>query len=218
MMSSRHLAFPALAAIAMLSLAAVASLPSEAAAAPSIPLPIALVRHLPLDTTVTVIGSVTVPSNAFDPGFAVQDLIDGIYVLDSGGADRHIGDRVAITGTLVDNFGLLSIQPTSITALGRGRIVAPRHRATGAVGEATEGRLLELEGDMVGDLIDDGVFGFKLNIDDGSGPIQLFLFPGSGISTAGLVAGASIHVVCFSNQFEDHFECDPRRVADFEVD
>ena len=63
---------------------------------------------------------------------------------------------------------------------------------------------------MVGDLFDDGPFGFKLNIDDGSGPTQIFLFPGSGISTAGLVDGVKIKVVCFSNQFDTTFECDPQ--------
>jgi hypothetical protein len=207
-----------------LSIAAIAAVWLTAAAAPTasasphLPVPIALARHLPLGTTVTVIGSVTVPTNAFDPGFAVQDLLDGIYVLDSGSAARNLGDRVEITGTLVDSFGLLSIQPTSVTGLGRGRNVAPHHRSTGAVGEATEGRLLQLEGAMVGDLIDDGPFGFKLNIDDGSGPIQIFLFPGSGITTAGLAPGVTIDVVCFSNQFDTTYECDPRRAADFTIE
>jgi hypothetical protein len=213
MMSIRHLSYSI---VALLALSVTAAMP--ASATPSIPLPIAVVRHAPIGSTVTVIGSVTVPTNAFDAGFAIQDLVDGIYVLDSGAANRHIGDRVAVTGTLVDNFGLLSIQPTSVTGLGRGRVVAPRHRSTGSVGEATEGRLLELDGDMVGDLIDDGPFGFKLNIDDGSGPIQIFLFPGSGISVTGLHDGVSIHVVCFSNQFDTTFECDPRQVSDFEVE
>jgi len=187
-------------------------------AAPRLPLPITLARHQPLNTTVTVVGSVTVQSGAFDAGFAIQDLLDGIYVLDAGGAARKIGDVVVVTGTLVDNFGLLAIQPASVRSLGHGLAIPARHRSTHAVGEATEGRLLELDGEMVGDLIDDGPFGFKLNIDDGSGPVQLFIYPGTGISTAGLVEGASIHVTCFSNQFETHYECDPRRPADLQID
>lgn len=180
--------------------------------------PIAAARHRPLGTTVTVRGTVTVPSNAFDPGFAVQQAHAGIYVLDSLGANRAIGDRVEITGTLVDSFGLLAIQPTAITALGQGDPIEPHARRTGKVGEATEGQLLALEGRMVGDLIDDGPFGFKLNIDDGSGPIQIFLFPGTGISTDGLHAGVTIDVVCFSNQFEAIFECDPPTADDFTVE
>jgi hypothetical protein len=179
---------------------------------------IAKARRHDLHTTVTVRGTVTVPTNAFDAGFAIQDGNAGIYVLDSAGAVRGIGTEVEVTGTLVDNFGLLAIQPVEVTSLGNGKRVKPHRQKTGSVGESTEGRLLELDGTMVGDLVDDGPFGFKLDIDDGSGPIQVFLFPGTGISTTGLVAGASIHVVCFSNQFEVFFECDPRRPADLQVE
>ena len=179
---------------------------------------IAKARRQALGSTVTVRGTVTVPTNAFDTGFAIQEGNAGIYVLDSAGTVRTLGSEVEVTGTLVDSFGLLAIQPSAVTALGNGKRVKPHKQRTGSVGEATEGRLLELDGTMVGDLVDDSPFGFKLDIDDGSGPIQIFLFPGTGISTAGLVDGASIHVVCFSNQFDVFFECDPRRPGDFQVD
>ncbi|HEY6178056.1 MAG TPA: hypothetical protein VIX73_26555 [Kofleriaceae bacterium] len=191
---------------------------ATASAAPGHPERIEAARHRPLGTTVTVRGTVTVPTDAFDPGFAVQQGNAGIYVLDSLGAPRAIGDDVEITGTLVDSFGLLAIQPTSATTLGQRAAVEPRHKKTGQVGEHTEGALLHLRGTMVGDLVDDSPFGFKLDIDDGSGPIQIFLFPGSGTSTAGLVAGAAIDTVCFSNQFEAIFECDPPTAADFTVE
>jgi hypothetical protein len=189
-----------------------------ASAAPHIPLPIAIARHLAVGSTVTVLGSVTVPSNAFDAGFAIQGALAGLYVLDSAGADRHIGDLVEVTGVLTDNFGLLSIQPTSVIALGHLPGLPAVPAKTGAVGEATEGRLLKLHGTMVGDLIDDGEFGNKINIDDGSGPIQIFLFPHVGVPLTGLVAGAKIRVSCFSNQFEEFFECDPPAAADFTLE
>jgi hypothetical protein len=179
---------------------------------------IAAARHRPLGSTVTVRGTVTVPTGAFDAGFAIQQGNAGIYVLDSLGATRAIGGEVEVTGTLVDSSGLLAIQPAAIAALDRRAPVEPRHRRTGQVGEHTEGELLALHGRMVGDLIDDSPFGFKLDIDDGSGPIQIFLFPGAGISTAGLTAGVEIHAACFSNQFEAIFECDPPTAADFAVE
>jgi hypothetical protein len=212
MKSSRHLP-PVLAALAALSLAASA----PAAAQPSGTEPIAAARHRALGSTVTVRGTVTVPTNAFDPGFAVQDGPAGIYVLDSGSAPRQIGDDVEITGTLVDSFGLLSIQPTAITARGANPPTEPRKHATGAIGEPTEGRLFRLAGTMVGDLFDDSPFGFIMHIDDGSGPVQLFLFPGAGISTAGLHPGVAIEVTCFSSQFDTHFECDPRQPSDLQI-
>jgi len=191
---------------------------AAAPAAADHPERIAAARQRPLGSTVTVRGTVTVPTGAFDAGFAIQQGNAGIYVLDSLGATRAIATEVEVTGTLVDSSGLLAIQPASIAALGRREPIEPRHRKTGQVGESTEGQLLELHGRMVGDLVDDSPFGFKLDIDDGSGPIQIFLFPGAGISTAGLTAGVEIHATCFSNQFEAIFECDPPTAADFVVE
>jgi hypothetical protein len=209
---------PTLARHCLVPLFALAIAATTASANPHHTERIARARELPLGTTITVRGTVTVPSNAFDAGFAVQQAHAGIYVLDSLGASRAIGDDIEITGTLVDSFGLLAIQPTSITAHGHDDPVQPRQRRTRKIGEATEGELLELEGRMVGDLFDDSPFGFILHIDDGSGPAQIFLFPGSGIPTAGLQTGVKLHVVCFSNQFETTFECDPRSPDDFTIE
>jgi hypothetical protein len=205
---------------ALLAAAAVAASVPVAAAAPLEP--IAVARHQALGTTVTVIGSVTVPTHAFDAGFAIQGLIDGIYVLDSINNTFRIGDLVEVTGTLTDSSGLRAIQPTAVRKLVHGLPVLPSPTPTGAVGEATEGRLLRLHGTMVGDLFDDGEFGFKLDIDDGTGPIQIFLFPNvlarDVVPTLGLVNGAEIRVTCFSNQFEATFECDPPTAGDFHVE
>jgi hypothetical protein len=181
--------------------------------------PIATARRAAVGSTVTIRGTVTVPTGAFDGGFAVQQGNAGIYVLDPGdGVSHAIGQEVEVTGTITDSSGLLAITPSAIAARGRGSHIEARRTRTGSVGEATEGRMLRLEGTMVGDLVDDSPFGFKLDIDDGSGPIQVFLFPGSGISTAGLVAGARLDVTCFSNQFEVFFECDPRQPADLTIE
>lgn len=191
------------------------ALPAQAAS-PRIE-PIALARRLPLGRQVSVVGSVTVPSGAFDAGFAIQGLVDGIYVLDAAGAARNVGDVVRVTGTLVDSFGLLSLEPTSVECLFHAPPLPALRARTGSVGEATEGRLLHLRGTMVGPLVDDSPYGFELELDDGSGPIQLFLYPGTGISTAGLVPGATIDTSCFSSQYETTYECDPPSAAAFHV-
>lgn len=174
-------------------------------------------RSQPLGTSVEVQGTVTVPSGAFDAGFAIQAGADGIYVVDSAGAALRVGDVVRVAGALVDNSGLLAIQPTSLEVIGSSRPVRPQHSATGAVGEGTEARLLHLHGTMVSPLVDDSPFGFELEIDDGSGPIQIFLYPGTGIPTDGLVVGAQIDTTCFSNQFETTYECDPPSPAALRV-
>jgi len=178
---------------------------------------IAKARRAPLGTTVTVFGTVTVPTGAFDSGIGVQEDDAGIYVLDSLGETYASGTRVKITGELVDSSGLLAIEPSAIQAAGRGERIEPECQPTGAVGERTEGRLLRLKGTMRGPLVDDSPYGFKLDIDDGSGPIQIFLYPGTGISTAGLVDGARVSVVCFSNQYQTEYECDPPSAGDLKV-
>ena len=178
---------------------------------------IAAARRAPLGATVTVSGTVTVPTGAFDAGLAVQEDDAGIYVADSLGADFALGARVEVTGVLVDSFGLLAIQPSSVRAVGRGERIKPERRATGAVGENTEGQLLKLKGTMQGPLEDDSPYGFKLDIDDGSGPVQIFLYPGTGIGTDGLVDGARVSVVCFSSQYDTHYECDPRAPSDLRI-
>lgn len=179
---------------------------------------IADARRQAIGDVVTVRGTVTVPTGAFDGGFAIQQGDAGIYVLDPGdGVVRAIGQEVEVTGALTSSSELLAIAPTRISARGRGEHVNARRTRTGDVGEATEGRMLRLDGRMVGDLVDDSPFGFKLDIDDGSGPIQVFLFPGTGIATAGLHDGVRLDVTCFSNQFEVFFECDPRQPADLRI-
>jgi hypothetical protein len=193
------------------------ALTGAASAHPSPGETIAAARRAELGTTVTVTGSVTVPTGAFDTGLALQQGEAGIYVLDSLGGSFAIGTEVEVTGVLVDSSGLLALQPSSLQALGRGKRIEPECRATGAVGERTEGRLLRLQGTMQGPLVDDSPYGFKLDIDDGSGPVQVFLYPGTGISTDGLVNGAELSVVCFSNQFETVYECDPRSPADLQL-
>jgi len=205
-----------LSTVALILLYGFAMTPAEASASGCEP--IAAARQKALGSSVSVIGTVTVPSGAFDTGFAIQQAGHGIYVLDAAGASRRAGDVVRVTGTLVDTSGLLSIQPTSVALLSDGSPVRAHQSATGAVGEATEGRLLHLRGTMLSPLVDDSPFGFKIDIDDGSGPIQIFLYPGTGISTEGLIPGAKIDTSCFSNQFEATYECDPPSPASFQVE
>ena len=115
-----------------------------------------------------------------------------------------------------------SSRPPGASAPSRRSSVSGRHPAreasTASVGEGTEGRLLHLEGTMVGPLVDDSPYGYKLEIDDGSGPVQIFLYPGTGISTQGLAPGAEIELDCFSSQFDTHYECDPPTAGDFHVE
>jgi hypothetical protein len=174
-------------------------------------------REAELGSTVSLVGTVTVPSGAFDDGFAIQQGRAGIYIADSAGAEYALGDRVQVEGVLADANNLLVVKPSAIERLARGVPVRVQRRATGSVGEATEGKLLGLRGALVGDPVDDSPYGYKLTLDDGSGPVQVFLYPGAGIALDGLDAGVEVSVICFSNQYDTHYECDPRVASDITI-
>ena len=158
-----------------------AALSAHAAAAKVIS--IAEARSLPLGTVVTVDGSVTTPSGAFessffDEGFGLQDKSAGIYVslqTDLGVAPRR---QARVTGTLQDSFGLLILvpaDPSDVKVHGAGPKVRPKWVATGSVGEATEGRIVRVVGTITQAPASDLPYGYKFFVDDGSGELQIFV-------------------------------------------
>jgi hypothetical protein len=90
----------------VLSLLSFLMIPAVAAAA----VPIAKVRDLPLGTTVTIEGRVTVPSGLFasasleDQDFVVEDVTGGLYVSMDTDLGIHRNQQVRVTGTLGQNF------------------------------------------------------------------------------------------------------------------
>lgn len=198
-------------------------------AAPDSPNPktisIAEARALPLGAVVTIDGSVTVASGAFssstfDQGFAIQDHTGGIYVSTPDNLGFAPRQQVRVTGTLADTVlpGLLVlVNVTEVKAHGSGPKVQPLPVATGAVGEATEGKLVRITGTITQPVVNDLPFGFIIFIDDGSGEVHSFVSASTGIDVSGLSPGQTVEVTGFSGQFADHYEVDPRTQADIKV-
>jgi hypothetical protein len=214
----------ALLALGLLVLAlALAPLPAaQAKPSGNHPISIAAARALPLGTTVTVQGSLTVPSGAFrsgtfDEGFAIQDHTSGIYVsiaTNLGLAPRRLA---RVTGQLADSFGLLVLvvtNPDDVKALGRGPNVAPQQLATSAISERSEGRLVVVVGTITQPVGDDLPFGYRVFVDDGSGEVQVFVYASTGIDVNGLAVGQRVRVIGFSSQFDTHYEINPRIPGD----
>ncbi len=182
---------------------------------------VAVARSLPLGTVVTVDGSVTVPSGAFssstfDQGFTIQDRTGGIYV--SLGTDLNLAPRqqVRVTGQLADNgTGVLTVvtNAADVKVHGKGRRVEPRWVPTASISEATEGLLVQVVGTLVGPITPDPPFGTILSLDDGSGPIRIFVCTSTGIDLSGLATGQQLSVTGMSYQFID-YEVDPRFQSD----
>ncbi|MFF4502277.1 hypothetical protein [Streptomyces sp. NPDC001401] len=186
---------------------------------------IAQARSLPVGTVVTVDGSVTTPSGAFessfgDKGFGLQDKTAGIYVSLQSDVHAHPCEHARITGTLRDSSGLLTLVPAdpSDVELGPGGPAVKPHRVgTAAVGEVTEGRLVKIVGRIIQGPTSDLPYGYKLSVDDGSGPVLVFVNVQTGIDVSGLKPGQTVRVVGFSSQFGTHYEIDPRSPHDIAV-
>lgn len=205
----------------LLLLGSVALAPSAAAARPHV-VPIATARTLPLGTVVTVDGSATTPSGAFesstfDKGFGLQDRRAGIYV--SVAVDPHITPRtrVRVTGELRDSFGLLVLavtDPAMVKPHGKGPKIRPEPRATGAVNEASEGRLVRVVATITQAPVSDLPFGHIFHVDDGSGDLTVFVNTQTNIDLSGLSVGQTVSVTGFSGQFDTHYEINPRFPSD----
>jgi len=186
---------------------------------------IAEARSLPLGTVVTIDGVVTVPSGAFssstfDQGFAIQDRTGGIYVSVPNNLGFSLRQQVRVTGTLADTVlpGLLVlVDVTDVKAHGSGPKVQPLPVATGAVGEATEGKLVTITGTITQPIVNDLPFGFIVFVNDGSGEIHSFVAASTGIDVSGLSPGQTVAITGFSGQFANDFEVDPRVQEDIRV-
>lgn len=182
-------------------------------------------RALPLGSTVTVKGTVTVAAGAFisstfDEGFALQDKSGGIYVSLSTNTGLQLGDQAEVTGQLQDIFGLLTLVPSGagdVKQKGHGRPVKPTSVSTGNVNEATEGRLVVVEGTIVQSVSSDLPYGYKFYVNDGSGEIQIFVSASTGIDLSSLTLGQQVRVIGYSGQFDTTYEVQPRQQTDITV-
>jgi hypothetical protein len=202
---------------------------ASAHAAAAAVISIADARSQPLGTVVTVEGSVTVPSgdfasSTFDQGFGIQDATAGVYVSTSENPNLNFNRLVRVTGKVADDgFGVLVLRPASLAdveTLGGASLVEPAPVATGAVGEATEGSLVEITGTVTRPVGNDLPFGYSVFVDDGSGEVQIFIAASTGVNPFNIPfieVGAQITAVGQSGQFLTQFEVLPRFRGDLHV-
>ncbi|MEI8299010.1 MAG: hypothetical protein WCH32_13385 [Pseudomonadota bacterium] len=179
-------------------------------------------RSKALGTTVTVEGLVTTPSGVFnssffDRGFAVQDRSGGVFVSMQFDMGLKVGQRVRVTGAISSRTGLLLIvpvHPNEVQILAGKGETKSLEAATRAIGEATEGKLVEVVGRITQPVVTDLPYGNKLFVDDGSGPVVVYVNLDTGIDVLSLAPGQRVRVTGFSSQYEDHYEIDPRSPRD----
>lgn len=199
--------------------------PASAATVRPCPISIAHARTLPLGSVVTVSGTATTPSgwlesSSFDKGFGLQDHSAGIYV--STAVDPNVvpRDRVRVTGQLQESYGLLILvpaDPTQVKVGGTGPAIRPARLATGAVGEASEGRLVYVVAAITQAPASDLPYGYKFLVDDGSGELTIFVSIQPDIDLSQLTVGETVKITGFSSQFDTHYEIIPRFPSDIAI-
>lgn len=199
-----------------------AAAPGTERTSPPTAIAIGEARTMALGTVVTVEGSVTVPSGllssggSLDQGFAIQDRTGGIYVSVQTNLGLTLRQRVLVTGQLANSNGFLILVPASTGAVevrGRAPRVRPLWLRTGSVGAANQGLLVRVVGTITQALAPDPPFGTQVVVDDGSGPLRIFVNTSTGIDLSGLAPGQLLSVTGLSDEFQTP-EIDPRFQTD----
>lgn len=179
--------------------------PSATASAPSgqpdpsaSPLPdgvvsIADARKLPKNARVRVRGTVTLAPGVIDPVSAVIQDASGAILLriadEVGGLVR--GERVEVSGTRSTLAGMETLRVTApAVRLGSAAEPAAATVRTGDAGERLEARLVNVRGAIVSTArrVASGTVSFEL--DDGSGPLRVYLAASLAADATGFVTGA----------------------------
>jgi hypothetical protein len=136
---------------------------------------------------------VTAPSGLVESGSAiVQDATAGILVrMGTDVGSLSFGQLVELDGTRATKTGMLSLRVSATPlVLGTQADPEPIRRATGAIGEGDEARLLIVRGAISTAISHPRGGNVSFAIDDGSGPIRVTISSRTSISTGSLTRGA----------------------------
>jgi hypothetical protein len=134
-------------------------------------------RKSPPGRSVTVTGSVTVPSGAFSSsitsGFAIQDSSAGIYINDSS-SSVEVGETITVTGFIGEEYGQKNINLKKIFRKRNVNLPVARLSLCREIGEDLEGSLVLLNG-TISKVQDDAPYGYKIFLVDESDECLVFI-------------------------------------------
>jgi hypothetical protein len=158
------------------------------------PITIAEARAMPDGASVLVEGVSLTDSAFHDGGGYLADATAGIAVLLTDGTFPR-GTTVLVEGELDQRFSQRTIRAAvaDVQVNGPGTDPAAPLAATGAIGEAEEGELVELDGTIVsGQTVLTSAI--AVDIDDGTGPIRVLVGMATGIDVAAWTRDARLHL------------------------
>lgn len=167
---------------------------ASATPVPSVPLvSISEARAAATGVHLRIRGVLTAQSGLLEAGSAVvQDSTGGILIrLGSDAESLALGQFVELDGTRSTKAGMLSLRVTKPPLrLGTQADPEPLRRATGALGEAEEARLVIARGVVSTPVSRPRGGSTSFAIDDGSGPIRVTVSSRAGIASGSITRGA----------------------------
>ncbi len=184
------------------------------------PLTVAQARAMPDDASVVLSGTSLTSSDFHDGGGYVADATGGIAVLVEGGTLPR-GLALVVAGTVDDRYAQRTVRVDigDVALQGASPEPEPQPADTGAIGEAVEGRLIEISGVIQGSPTA-LASGLAFEVDDGSGPVRVLIGPATGIPTADWLTGTTVTLIGVVGQRDssgtgaDGYRVQPRDAAD----
>lgn len=173
---------------------------------PNFALSLTRAREMGPGKVADVTATVNVPSGSVDAGFTLQQGSRGLYVAADSGTRVERGQVVRVIGRLEDRHGLLTLVPDSVRTLGRAAPHPAYTLGTKRVGEDTEALLVVVRGRITAPVVDDRPYGWKITIDDGSGPLQIFVPAHQAFDLAAYRVGQTLTVEGMSAQYDATYE------------
>jgi hypothetical protein len=158
---------------------------------------IAAARSAPFNARVAVRGIVTLPSGMAEEGSAaIQDSSGAILLrLGDEAGSLALGELIEISGTRSTKAGMETIRVVEPPRrLGQQGQPDARRGETGSLGEADEARLVVVRGAVTLSPRRTSAQNVYFDIDDGSGPIRVFVSPRSGARSDAVVLGSWVEV------------------------
>jgi hypothetical protein len=189
-------------------------------------LSIAAARAAAVNTRLTVRGVVTLPSSLAEANeAAIQDSSGAILLrLGDEAGSLRLGELVEVAGTRSTRSGMETIR-ISAPARRLGERAQPDAlpRSTGVLGEAQEAMLVAARGDVTLTPRRTSAENVYFDIDDGSGPLRIFVSPRAGIQTDSILLGSVVEVTGVLGQEttgklpDRGYRLWPRRASDVKV-